>query len=660
MMGINSGFLPVSRREMDALGWDAPDFIYISGDAYVDHPSFAVSVVTRVLTAAGYRVGVIAQPDWQSPEPFTVLGRPKLGAFIGAGNLDSMVSHYTAAKKPRRQDLYSPGGIAGKRPDRATIVYANRVREAFPDLPIMIGGIEASLRRLAHYDYWQDNVRRSLLLDSRADLLIYGMGESAAVEIADALAKGNAVSQLKNIRGTCYVTSHLEDIKSEYICLPSYEAVATDKVQYAKATCIAFYEQDHVRGKTLVQAHNNRYVVQNPPMPPLCGTALDAVYELPYVRSAHPMYDDAGGVPALAEVQFSIASSRGCFGSCNFCSLTFHQGRVVTARSHESILKEASVIKDLAGFKGYIHDVGGPTANFYHAACKKQQKKGICRDKRCLFPKPCAAMDVNHEDYINLLKKLRALPYVKKVFIRSGIRFDYVMADKDDSFFYELLAHHVSGQLKVAPEHIADTVLAAMGKPEHKVYEAFRKKFKRINESLDKEQYLVPYLMSGHPGSTLKEAIELAVYLRREKIKPEQVQDFYPTPGSISTAMYYTGLDPFTMKPVYIPKGEDKAMQRALLQAFLPENRVLVMKALQKANRTDLIGYGPDCLIPPNHIKPKNKINKTDKTGGNQHDKRKNSGRQGRITKNQGRTEARGGRTADKGRSSQSGRHYRG
>ncbi len=528
MMGINAGFLPVTKEEMQALGWDAPDFLYISGDAYVDHPSFAVSVITRVLTAAGYRVGVIAQPDWHNTDDFMKLGCPKLGVFIGAGNLDSMVAHYTAAKKPRSQDLYSPGGVAGKRPDRAVLVYSNRVREAFPGVPIVIGGIEASLRRMAHYDYWQNQVRRSILFDSRADLLAYGMGEAIITEIANALAAGNPVSKLRHIRGTCYAAASLDDIQSDFVMLPSFEAVAESKKQYAQATCTMFYEQDHLRGKTLVQPHGNRYLVQNPPMPPLSTKELDAVYELPYVRRAHPMYDELGGVPALSEVQFSITSSRGCFGSCNFCSLAFHQGRAVTSRSHDSILREAEILKDLPDFKGYIHDVGGPTANFRRPACDKQLTEGTCRNKRCLYPSPCKAMTVDHTDYAVLLKKLRTLPYIKKVFIRSGIRFDYLMADKNDSFFKDLLKHHVSGQLKVAPEHISDSVLAAMGKPKHSVYEAFRKKYKALNEALGKEQYLVPYLMSGHPGSTLSEAIQLAIYLRKEKIRPEQVQDFYP------------------------------------------------------------------------------------------------------------------------------------
>ncbi len=650
MRGIELGFLPVSRGEMEALGWDAPDFLYISGDAYVDHPSFALSVITRVLTAAGYHVGVISQPDWQRAEDFQALGRPKLGVMIGAGNLDSMVAHYTAAKKKRRQDLYSPGGEAGKRPDRATVVYANRIREVFPGIPIIIGGIEASLRRLAHYDYWQDKVRRSILFDSRADLLIYGMGEKAVVEIADALAKGADVSKLRHIRGTCYAVSSLEEIDSTYLLLPSYEAVCEDKRKYADMTRESFYEQDAIRGKTLVQAHGNRFLVQNPPMPALSGKELDGVYELPYVRRAHPMYDEAGGVPALSEVQFSIASSRGCFGSCNFCSLTFHQGRNVTSRSHASILREAEILKTLPNFKGYIHDVGGPTANFRQPACEKQKKAGTCRNKRCLYPEVCPSVRADHSDYRRLLKKLRELPYIKKVFIRSGIRFDYLMADKDDSFFRELLAHHVSGQLKVAPEHIADSVLACMGKPSNKVYEGFRRKFKRLNQEMGKEQYLVPYLMSGHPGSTLAEAIGLAEYLRREKIHPEQVQDFYPTPGSVSTAMYYTGLDPFTMKPVYVPKGEEKAMQRALLQAFLPENRTLVLKALKKAGRQDLIGFGAGCLIPPRPLD----------TGGKKNDKSKNSRRQGRVPENQGRTEGRGGRSQGKGHKSRSGGHHRG
>lgn len=649
MMGIKEGFLPVSKAELDALGWDELDFIYVSGDAYVDHPTFASAVITRVLTAAGYRVGIIAQPDWQTAEPFKVLGAPRYGFFIGAGNLDSMVAHYTAAKKPRKQDLYSPGGVAGKRPDRAVIVYANRVREAYPGIPIVIGGIEASLRRFAHYDYWQDKVRRSVLFDSRADLLSYGMGETSIVEIADALASGCPVSRLKNIRGTCYITNSLEDIQKEYLMLPSFEDVSTNKEAYADATRISFYEQDAVRGKTLVQAHGNRFLVQNPPAMPLQGSALDAVYELPYVRRAHPMYDEAGGIPALSEVQFSITSSRGCFGSCNFCSLAFHQGRTVTARSHDSIIKEATLLKDLPGFKGYIHDVGGPTANFRQPACKKQLSQGVCPDKRCLFPSPCKALIADHRDYRELLKRLRNLPFVKKVFIRSGIRFDYLLADENEGFFHDLLKYHVSGQLKVAPEHISDKVLSAMGKPANHVYEAFRQKYKKINEHLGKQQYLVPYLMSGHPGSTLDEAIKLAEYLRREKIRPEQVQDFYPTPGSVSTAMYYTGLDPFTKQPVYIPKGEDKAMQRALLQSFLPENRKLILQALKKAGREDLIGNGPNCLIS---FKPLD-------IGGKNNDKRKNSGRQSRVSENQGRTEKRSSRTKGKGSQPGSSRHHR-
>ncbi len=650
MRGIDAGFLPVSREEMDALGWDAVDFLYISGDAYVDHPSFAVSVITRVLTAAGYRVGVIAQPDWQDTEAFKVLGAPRLGVMIGAGNLDSMVAHYTAAKKPRRQDMYSPGGESGKRPDRATIVYANRAKEAFPGVPIIIGGIEASLRRLAHYDYWQDKVRRSVLFDSRADLLLYGMGEQSVVEVADALAAGRDSTKLRHIRGSCYIAGSMEELPKDYLLLPSYDAVCEDKKQYAVMTRDAFYEQDAIRGKALVQPHGNRFLVQNPPMPPLAGKALDAVYELPYARRAHPMYDEVGGVPGLTEVQFSIGSSRGCFGSCNFCSLAFHQGRVVTARSHESILREAEILKDLPGFKGYIHDVGGPTANFRQAACEKQKTAGVCRNKRCLYPNVCKNIQADHTDYRLLLKKLRELPYIKKVFVRSGIRFDYVMADADDRFFKELLEHHVSGQLKVAPEHIADSVLSCMGKPSADVYEGFKNKFYKLNEKLGKKQFLIPYLMSSHPGSTLKEAIELAEYLRREKIKPEQVQDFYPTPGSVSTAMYYTGVDPFTMTPVHIPKGEEKAMQRALLQAFLPENRKLVIKALQKAGREDLIGFGPRCLIPP---RPEN-------TGGKNNERSKNLRRKSGIPENQGRTENRGRRPQGKGHKPGFGSHHRG
>ncbi len=650
MRGIDCGFLPVTKEEMNALGWDSLDFLYVSGDAYVDHPSFAVSAITRVLTAAGYRVGVIAQPDWQSAEAFETLGRPKLGVLIGAGNLDSMVAHYTVAKKPRRQDMYSPGGESGHRPDRATVVYANRVREAFPGVPVIIGGIEASLRRLAHYDYWQDKVRRSVLFDSRADLLIYGMGEETVVQVADALAKGAEISTLTNIRGTCFIAASPDEIHSDYLLLPSYEAISSDKKQYAQMTRDAFFEQDAVRGKTLVQPHGNRFLVQNPPMPPLDGKRLDAVYELPYARRAHPMYDALGGVPGLSEVQFSVTSSRGCFGSCNFCSLTFHQGRTVTARSHESILREVEILKDLPDFKGYIHDVGGPTANFRAPACAKQKKEGACRNKRCLYPSVCKNIEADHTDYRMLLGKLRKLPYIKKVFVRSGIRFDYLMHDRDDAFFRELLEHHVSGQLRVAPEHVADKVLRCMGKPPAKVYEGFKTKFYQICKALGKEQYVVPYLMSSHPGSTLNEAIELAEYLRREKIRPEQVQDFYPTPGSVSTAMYYTGLDPFTMEPVYVPKGEEKAMQRALLQAFLPENRRLVIKALQKAGREDLIGFGPQCLISPREMT----------TGGKKDERSKNFRRKSSVTKNQRRTEAGSGSTHKNRHKPRSGGHHRG
>lgn len=650
MRGIDCGFLPVTKEEMNALGWDSLDFLYVSGDAYVDHSSFAVSVITRVLTAAGYRVGVIAQPDWQSAEAFTTLGRPKLGVFIGAGNLDSMVAHYTAAKKPRRQDLYSPGGESGHRPDRATVVYANCVREAFPGVPVILGGIEASLRRLAHYDYWQDKVRRSVLFDSRADLLVYGMGEETVVQVADALAKGAEISALTHICGTCYIAASTDEIHSDYLLLPSFEAVSSDKKQYAQMTRDAFFEQDAVRGKTLVQAHGNRFLVQNPPMPPLDGKRLDAIYELPYARRAHPMYDELGGVPALSEVQFSITSSRGCFGSCNFCSLTFHQGRVVTARSHESVLREVDTLKNLPDFKGYIHDVGGPTANFRAPACEKQHREGTCRNKRCLYPSVCKNIEADHTDYRLLLKKLRELPYIKKVFVRSGIRFDYLMHDRDDRFFRELLEHHVSGQLRVAPEHIADKVLKCMGKPSAKVYDNFKTKFYQICKALGKEQYVVPYLMSSHPGSTLSEAIELAEYLRREKIRPEQVQDFYPTPGSVSTAMYYTGLDPFTMEPVYVPKGEEKAMQRALLQAFLPENRRIVIKALQQAGREDLIGFGPRCLIAPRQMT----------TGGKKDEGSKNFRRKSSVPKNQRRTEAGSDSARRKGHKSRSGGHHRG
>lgn len=597
---IEQGFLPVTQEDMQSLGWDSLDFLYISGDAYVDHPSFGHAIITRVLTANGYRVGVIAQPRWTDTADFMRLGWPRLGVLISSGNLDSMVNHYTAAKKPRSTDAYSPGGKAGRRPDRAVIVYANRVREAFGDIPIIIGGVEASLRRFAHYDYWSDKVRRSILIDSRADLLLYGMGERSVVEVADALARGTAVRDIRHVRGSCYVTGDVEQLRDKAVFAPDFEAVRDDKTAYTRATKLELDEQDPVRGRTIVQRHMDKYVVQNPPSPPLTRRELDAVYALPYTRQYHPYYEKHGGVPAIEEVKFSVASSRGCFGACNFCALTFHQGRIVQSRSQQSIVQEVRQMTYDPGFKGYVHDVGGPTANFRAPACKAQLKRGACRDRQCLFPQPCPSLEVSHAEYLELLDKLRQVEGVKKVFIRSGIRYDYLMRDPDDAFFEALCMHHVSGQLKVAPEHVSPNVLHYMGKPGREVYDAFVDKFRAVNARIGKQQYLVPYLMSSHPGSTLADAVELAVYLKRNRITPEQVQDFYPTPGTVSTCMFHTGLDPRTMQPVYVPKSYDeKQMQRALLQSSNPANYELVKRALHKAGRTDLIGFGPDCLIRP-------------------------------------------------------------
>ncbi len=584
---------------MESRGIDQFDFIYISGDAYVDHPSFANALICRLLESEGYSVGIIPQPDWHSCDDFKKLGKPKYGFFVGAGNIDSMVNHYTAAKKKRNDDYYSPGGKSGYRPDRATIVYCNRLREAFGNkVPIVIGGIEASLRRFAHYDYWSDKVRRSILIDSCADLLIYGMGEHQTIEIANQLASGTPVSEIKDVRGTVYKESDISSITYDSIIIPSYDEVSDNKYEYARAVKLQYEEQDPYRGKRIIQLDRDKYIIQNPPALPLTTEELDRVYELPYIRTWHPVYDRSGGIPALKEVKFSITSSRGCFGACNFCALTFHQGRIVTSRSHESILRETKELATLPDFKGYIHDVGGPTANFRSPSCKKQLKAGTCKNKQCLFPSPCENLEVSHRDYIELLRKIRKISGVKKVFIRSGIRFDYLLHDKSDEFLYELCKYHISGQLKVAPEHISDKVLKYMGKPSVKVYNTFKDKYKKVNEELNKKQYLVPYLMSSHPGSRLSDAVLLAEYLRDNKINPEQVQDFYPTPGSLSTCMYYTGIDPRTMENVYVPKSyEEKQMQRALLQYRKPENYNLVYKALVQAGRSDLIGESQRCLI---------------------------------------------------------------
>ncbi len=623
---MNCDFLPVSKLDMDNLGWDYYDFLFISGDAYVDHPSFGTALLSRWLEYNGYRVCICPQPDRNDPEALTRYGTPRLGVLISGGVIDSMVNHYTASKKPRSNDVYSPGGKAGIRPDRCVIVYSNMARAAFGDIPVVIGGTEASLRRFAHYDYWQDKVRRSVLVDSGADILLFGMGEKSLLEVCDRLRDGIPVNHITNVRGSCYIS---DTVPKNSVVLPSFEKVSTDKEAYAKAAATEYYEQDHIRGKILVQQHGDKYLVQLPQANPLSQKEMDKVYSLNYMRAWHPIYDKDGGIPALSEVKFSITSSRGCFGSCSFCALTFHQGRVVQSRSHQSIMTEAEKLIWEEDFKGYIHDVGGPTANFRAPACKKQLKAGTCRDKQCLFPSVCPNAEVDHKDYLELLRKLRNLPRVKKVFVRSGIRYDYLIADKDDTFFRELCEHHVSGQLKVAPEHISDNVLRYMGKPGVKQYEKFCKKFYDINKEIGKEQYLVPYLMSSHPGSTLRDAVELAVYLKRNNVRPEQVQDFYPTPGTLSTAMFYTELDPRTMKKVYVPRTpHEKALQRALLQSSKKENYKLVQEALIKANRADLIGFGPDCLIKPERrIQNGKNIGRKNVVGKNQGGHPKGNGR---------------------------------
>ena len=593
-------FLPTTYEEMQERGIDQLDFVYVTGDAYVDHPSFGHAIISRVLESHGYSVGIIAQPDWKDDKSITIFGRPRLGFLISAGNMDSCVNHYSVSKKRRTTDAYTPGGEMGKRPDHATVVYGNLIRKTYRDVPIIIGGIEASLRRLAHYDYWTDSFKRSVLLDSQADLISYGMGEKSIVEIADALASGIAVKDISFIKGTVYKTKDISDVY-DGITLPSYEEMKEKKEAYAKSFAIQYQNTDFCTGKPLVEAYpNGVFVVQNPPQPPLTTEEMDAVYNLPYMRTYHPSYEEKGGVPAIAEIKFSLISNRGCFGGCSFCALTFHQGRTIQVRSHESIMKEAQLLIQDPDFKGYIHDVGGPTANFRHPSCEKQMTKGVCKNRQCLFPKPCPNLKADHKDYLKLLRSLRALPGVKKVFVRSGIRFDYLLADPDDTFFRELVEHHISGQLKVAPEHISDAVLKRMGKPENAVYQRFIEKYKRLNQKMGKNQFVVPYLMSSHPGSTLKEAIELAEYLRDLGYMPEQVQDFYPTPSTLSTVMYYTGLDPRDMKPVYVCRNpHEKAMQRALIQYRNPKNYDLVHEALVAADRTDLIGFDKNCLIRP-------------------------------------------------------------
>ena len=597
-------FLPVSRADMEERGIDQLDFVYVIGDAYVDHPSFGPAIISRRLESHGYQVGIIAQPDFRHAESIMVLGEPRLGFLVSAGNMDSMVNHYSVAKKHRKVDSYTPGGEMGKRPDRAVIVYCNLIRQKYKHVPIIAGGIEASLRRMAHYDYWSDSLRRSILLESGADLVSYGMGERSIVAIADALDAGMPVKDITYIPGTVCKVRSLDEI-SDYTVLPDYESICKDKKKYAESFYIQYSNTDPFSGKRLVEPYSqNCFIVQNPASEPLTMEEMDQVYDLPFQRTWHPMYDAAGGIPALSEVKFSLVSCRGCFGGCSFCALTFHQGRIIQARSHESLIKEAKLMIEESDFKGYIHDVGGPTADFRAPACEKQMTKGVCPHKQCLFPEPCKNLRADHSDYIALLRKLRALPKVKKVFIRSGIRFDYVLADKKSTFLEELCRYHVSGQLKVAPEHVSDPVLACLGKPKAAVYQEFCRQYKKMNERLGLKQYLVPYLMSSHPGSTMKEAVELAEYCRDLGYMPEQVQDFYPTPSTISTCMYYTGLDPRTMTAVYVPKDpHEKEMQRALIQYRNPANRVLVREALLKAGREDLIGYGPKCLLRPDQAR---------------------------------------------------------
>lgn len=596
-------YLPVCREDMDRRGWDACDFVYVSGDAYVDHPSFGPAIISRLLEARGYKVGIIAQPDWKNPESIQILGKPRLGFLVSAGNMDSMVNHYSVSKKRRQQDSYTPGGVMGKRPDYATVVYCNLIRSVYKDAAIIIGGIEASLRRLAHYDYWSNKLKRSILLDSQADLISYGMGEHSIVEVADALNSGIDIKDITFIDGTVFKTRNL-DIVYDYKMLPDYQELKDDKKVYAQSFFVQYSNTDPVLGKRLVEPYYGKeFVVQNPPAKPLTQEEMDEVYALPYMRNYHPCYEAEGGIPAIREIKFSLISNRGCFGACSFCALTFHQGRIIQARSHESLVEEAKLLTEEPDFKGYIHDVGGPTANFRFPACEKQLTKGACPNRQCLFPEPCKNIRADHSDYISLLRKLRAIPKVKKVFIRSGIRFDYVLADKNRAFLRELCEYHVSGQLKVAPEHVADAVLKRMGKPKNSVYMQFVKEYKDMNKKIGKEQYLVPYLMSSHPGSTLKEAVELAEYLRDLGYMPEQVQDFYPTPSTLSTCMYYTGLDPRTMEEVYTPHNpHEKAMQRALIQYRNPKNYDLVKEALIKAGRTDLIGFDKKCLIRPREM----------------------------------------------------------
>ena len=628
---MKGNFLPITREEMKERGWDQVDFVYVSGDAYVDHPSFGHAIITRLLESRGYRVGIIAQPDWRKPESVQVFGEPRLGFLVSAGNMDSMVNHYSVSKKRRKTDAYTPGGEMGKRPDYACVVYGNLIRQTYKKTPIILGGIEASLRRMAHYDYWSDKLKRSVLLDSGADVISYGMGEHSIVELAEALDAGIPVEDITYIAGTVVKAKSLDSIYDAEI-LPSFEDLKADKMNYARSFYTQYLNTDAFNGKRLVEPYSEHlYVVQNPPAAPLTQIEMDDVYSLPYQRTYHPSYEAKGGVPAIKEIKFSLISNRGCFGGCSFCALTFHQGRIVQVRSHESLIEEAKEITKDKDFKGYIHDVGGPTANFRHPSCKKQMEHGVCKTRQCLFPSPCKNLDADHRDYVSLLRKLRDIPKVKKVFIRSGIRFDYLLADKKQEFLRELCEYHVSGQLKVAPEHVAGPVLSLMGKPEHKVYEEFTRQFYKMNEKIGKEQYLVPYLMSSHPGSTLKEAVELAEYCRDLGYMPEQVQDFYPTPSTLSTCMYYTGVDPRTMQKVYVPKSpHEKAMQRALIQYRNPELYDLVIEALHKAGRSDLIGFGPKCLVRPRQMRGSG----NDKKAGRKEPKKGSKGSNGQKRQN--------------------------
>ena len=621
---MTEGFLPISKQEMNTLGWDRPDFVYVTGDAYVDHPSFGVSIISRVLEHAGFRVAILSQPDYKSCDAFRTFGRPRLGFLVTAGNIDSMVAHYTAAKKKRTYDYYSPGGKAGRRPDRATIVYCNRIREAYGDIPIVIGGLEASLRRFAHYDYWSDSVRRSILVDSRADLLTYGMGENILLRIAQLLDRGVPIRKIRDVRGTVYLCRPDEKLHFDVAAEFDYNVLKTDKRAYAEAFGIQYKNQDSVNGRAIVEHYDDKMLVQNPPMPPLEREELDRVYALPYMRTYHPSYEAEGGVPAIEEVRFSITHNRGCFGACNFCALAFHQGRTVRSRSEASVLAEAKKITELPDFKGYIHDVGGPTANFRAPACEQQLKNGVCASRKCLAPTPCKNLRVDHSEYLHMIEEIEKLPKVKKVFIRSGIRFDYLLLDRDERFFKKLVADHVSGQLKVAPEHCSSAVLRCMGKPDFEVYARFRKRYFELTREVGKEQYLVPYLMSSHPGSTLKDALELALCLKRDHYAPEQVQDYYPTPGTASTVMFYTGINPLDMKPVYVATDyHEKQLQRALLQYNRPQNAALVREALVRLHREDLIGYTNECLVRPERAQtPPKKPNPT-----KPHAKRENQGK---------------------------------